>query len=169
MIDPLAEEAPVLADVWLADGTIIAVEPSAPEREHPPGRVRIVEGDGRFLVPGFVDTHAHVALGPVELDTTGDTPALALRPDTEVPRRSLLTLLAHGVTTVRDPGGPTEALVELRRELEVGTIASPRLRVAGAVIDRLRFPGLTPCLRLSRRLEPGVPARPPSGAPIPDP
>ncbi len=48
-----------------------------------------------------------------------------------------------GVTTVRDPGGDAATLVQLRDEIASGTRAGPRMRVAGSVIDRTAFAGLT--------------------------
>ncbi|MCU1235968.1 MAG: amidohydrolase [Candidatus Solibacter sp.] len=57
----------------------------------PPGSM-VHDLPGRFVVPGFIDMHAHV---------------LAL----------LRTLPLHGVTTVRDPGDATEAAVAVRQML----------------------------------------------------
>src|SRR5690349_8234588 len=51
---------------------------------------RVVDGTGRFLVPGLVDLHTHVS------KTRGS---------------SLGLLVAHGVTTVRDMGGDHEELL----------------------------------------------------------
>ncbi|MCG8461408.1 MAG: amidohydrolase family protein, partial [Holophagales bacterium] len=150
LIDPADGGPPWRADVRIDNGRIAEIrdpaEPSKAERGQ--DSARVIEADGRFLLPGFIDTHAHVALGPVGLVTVDGAPSLQMTSDPEVPRRSLISLLAHGITTVRDPGGPTEALVRLRSQLERSghegdRIDGPRLRVAGAVIDRQAFDGLT--------------------------
>jgi imidazolonepropionase-like amidohydrolase len=62
--------------------------------------------------------------------------------DPEVARRSLPLLLAHGITTALDPGGPTDVLLDLRDRIRDGDLTGPDLRVAGHVIDRTPFPGL---------------------------
>ena len=64
-----------------------------------------IEAEGKFLLPGFIDTHAHVTLGPVQMDVSSGVPAMSVTADPEVPLRTLRTLLAHGVTSIRDPGG----------------------------------------------------------------
>ncbi len=131
-------------DVLVADGTIRAVAPTGSLPDDQTKGARIVEADGRFLVPGFVESHAHLTLGPVELQLEeGRPPALSVRADPEVTRRSLLSLLAHGITTVRDPGSDTERGVALRDRIGTGEILGPRLFVAGRVIDHHEFAGLT--------------------------
>jgi imidazolonepropionase-like amidohydrolase len=95
-----------------------------------------------ILVPGFVDAHAHVALGSLEVFVEDGTPALRMIPDPEVARRSLRTLLASGVTSARDPGGPTAETVRIRDAVASGELLGPRLVVAGSVIDTSRFEGL---------------------------
>ncbi len=103
---------------------------------------RVIDAQGGFLVPGFVDTHVHVAMGPVKLDRGEMGPVLAMDPDPLVGPDSLRSLLAFGITTARDPGGPAEILVSLRERLERGDLVGPRLVVAGDVIDTTEFPGL---------------------------
>jgi imidazolonepropionase-like amidohydrolase len=95
------------------------------------------------LLPGFVDVHAHVALGPVHIDRSGPAPVAAAAPDPEGSRRSLALLLAHGITTIRDPGGPAARTTALRDSVMRGLLVGPRMFVAGEVIDRTAFAGLT--------------------------
>lgn len=115
---------------------------SADEVSLPPGAT-IIEASGGFLLPGFIDAHAHVGLGPVLLDQVDGNPTLEMVHDPEVARRSLPLLLAHGITTALDPGGPTDVLVDLRDRRGDGALVGPELRVAGHIIDRSPFPGLT--------------------------
>ncbi|MDQ3211774.1 MAG: amidohydrolase family protein [Acidobacteriota bacterium] len=74
----------------------------------------IVEGSGRFLIPGLIDMHTHVS------KTRGS---------------SLSLLIAHGVTTVRDLGGDHEELLAWRREIDAGTRIGPRLLIAGPYLE----------------------------------
>jgi imidazolonepropionase-like amidohydrolase len=101
---------------------------------------RLIDGRGKYLLPGFIDTHAHVNLGPERMDSA--THALTMTPDPAVPRFSLRSLLRFGVTTIRDPGGPTEQEVAVRDSVAKGWIAGPRIFAAGEVIDQTAAPGL---------------------------
>jgi imidazolonepropionase-like amidohydrolase len=66
---------------------------------------------GKWIVPGLIDAHAHVA--PWAL-----------------PR-----YLAWGVTTVRDVHGAKDTILALRQRANLGGISSPRIYSAGAMID----------------------------------
>ena len=101
---------PVLRDrvVLVRDGRIERVEPSGAVALSP--GIRRIEGAGRTLLPGFVDTHVHLDFYP---------PAAVLR---------------GGVTTVRDLGWPPARLEALRRDAERSPTTSPRLLVAGQIL-----------------------------------
>ncbi len=77
-----------------------------------PTGATVVPGQGRFLIPGLFDMHAH-------LQSDGRLPD-SLAPD------ELVLFLANGVTTVRLMIGTPEHLV-LRRELRAGRIQGPDL------------------------------------------
>ena len=132
--------APAIADMTVAvrDSTIILVRPS---RDYtPPATARVIDGRGKFLLPGFIDTHAHVNVGPERLDSAKNQ--LRGEYDPQVARISLASLLRFGVTTIRDPGGLTEHAVATRDSVARGLIAGPRMFVAGSVIDQTDAPGL---------------------------
>ena len=128
--------------VLVRDGRIAQIVSTSSESQ--PGAVdaRVVDAAGGFLIPGFIDTHAHVAMGPVKLERGEKGPVLVMDADPAVGPLSLRSLLAFGITTARDPGGPAEILVGLRERIESGEIHGPRLLVAGDVIDITEFPGL---------------------------
>ena len=73
---------------------------------------------GRYLIPGLIDTHVHVATEPSGEDS---------RVRTE--RRLRLALLG-GVTAVRDMAGDVRALASLQRDALLGEIASPDIYYA---------------------------------------
>lgn len=119
---------------------IVAV---GPDGEVPvPEGTEVVPGEGRFLLPGFVDTHAHLTMGPVGFAEVDGEPALGMEPADGIEERTLATLLAFGVTSVRDPGGIAERTVAAREAVARGELTGPRAVVAGEVIDRMPFPGL---------------------------
>jgi imidazolonepropionase-like amidohydrolase len=81
---------------------------------YPPG-ARLLDVSDKWIVPGFVDTHAHM-------------------PEPEDQAAVLKTLVAFGITSVRNPGAVPSA-VELRSRIERGEIVGPRLVTAGNLID----------------------------------
>ncbi|HUR96186.1 MAG TPA: amidohydrolase family protein [Gemmatimonadales bacterium] len=78
-----------------------------------PARTAEVDVTGRWIIPGLIDAHAHVE--PWAL-----------------PR-----YLAWGVTTVRDLHGNLESILRLRRQVNLGSVAGPRIYSVGAMIDGL--------------------------------
>ncbi len=78
-----------------------------------PRNARIVEGRGKFLIPGLWDMHTHVLWEPGV-------------------RESFLPLLiANGITGIRDMGGTLDVLVAVREDIEAGRLLSPRIVAAG--------------------------------------
>src|SRR6266511_3543605 len=93
---------PVLPDrtVLVRGGVIERIDPAGAVT--PPPGTRRIEGAGRSLLPGFIDTHVHLDFYP---------PAAVLR---------------GGVTSVRDLGWPAGRLEALRRGAERSPTSSPR-------------------------------------------
>jgi imidazolonepropionase-like amidohydrolase len=81
-----------------------------------PQGTRQLDVSGRWIIPGLIDAHAHVA------------PAATWAPS---------RYLAWGVTTVRDVHGSLNAVLALRKHANLGLGDSPRMYVAGAMIDGL--------------------------------
>ncbi len=104
---------------------------------------KVIDGTGKYLVPGFIDTHVHIAIGPVGVAFEDGTPTLFLTLDDEITVTSLELLLEHGITTTRDPGGLTEITVSAKNRIKSGEIKGPELFVAGSIIDTLNFKNLT--------------------------
>lgn len=80
-----------------------------------PQQTSQVDVSGRWIIPGLIDAHTHVA-------SAGSW----------APSR----YLAWGVTTVRDVHGALNAVLVLRKRANLGS-DSPRIYVAGAMIDGL--------------------------------
>ena len=128
-------------DLLVEDGRITRI--AAPGTLEATTHAEVLDVSGRFVLPGLVDSHAHVALGPIETHADTTPPSVSMTPDLDVGPRSLRTLLAHGVTLARDPGGPAERTVALRNAVAAQALLGPRLVVAGDVIDQAPFEGLT--------------------------
>jgi imidazolonepropionase-like amidohydrolase len=85
-----------------------------------PDHARVVDGSGRFLIPGLWDMHIHAFFG--DWVPGGREVTLPL-------------LLANGVTGARDMGSDLDPILEARRDVERGRLLGPRLVVAGPMLD----------------------------------
>src|SRR5262245_58956664 len=74
----------------------------------------VVDGAGKFLIPGLWDMHTHLAY-------IGDV--------------TCTTLMAYGVTSVRDPGGALDTVDWFRARIEQGSLIGPRIFRAGPLLD----------------------------------
>jgi imidazolonepropionase-like amidohydrolase len=88
----------------------------------------LIDGGGRTLMPGLIDMHWHAML-------VRPSPAGAMAADSGytnlVAGAEATDTLLRGFTTVRDLGGPAFAL---KRAIDEGLVAGPRIYPAGAVI-----------------------------------
>ena len=102
-----------------------------------PRGTTVVDGAGRFLMPGLVDMHVH-------LTAAGE-------PDGS--RRFMIPLLlANGITTVRDMGGYLESLVPLREEIKRRKRLGPAIFFAGPYLDGSP-PSFEPSLVVTDRVQ----------------
>lgn len=88
-------------------------------RKHSEGKVpfgaRVLEGRGKYLIPGLWDMHVHLF-------------------DDKLTRDAFMPLfLAHGITGIREMSGD-ETHLRLRDEIEQGKAIGPRM-VVGALVD----------------------------------
>ena len=91
------------------------------------GEITIINLDGRFLLPGLIDCHVHLATPPGE-DGLKDT--MNQDTNTALLRQPYLAhqMLKRGFTSVRDCGGAGLALKEALNE---GLFPGPRLFISG--------------------------------------
>lgn len=154
LIDGTGGQA-IPASIVLVEGGRIKSVSRQGEIEIPVGAV-VLDATGGFLVPGFIDAHAHVALGPVMMEVVDGVPSASMSADPDVPRQTLASLLAHGITTIRDPAGPAEVLVRLREQVNQGGLQGPEMKVAGEAIDQIPFPGLTEVVHTSDEIREAI-------------
>lgn len=102
----------------------------------------IIDAQNAYLVPGFIDTHVHVGIGPVGAKLEGEEPVLFTAPSASIAEHTLGTLLNYGITTARDPGGDINTTVAAKRRVQNGEIAGPHLFVAGDILDTMKFENL---------------------------
>ncbi|MEL1265132.1 amidohydrolase family protein [Pseudoxanthomonas putridarboris] len=124
----------VLADqtVLLRDGRIERIAPAA--RLRVPKDFTRIDGRGKYLLPGFVDAHAHLSnAGALRASSDANLAALPLGEGDDYDRLVLLGYLRAGVTGVANLGGSAasdEHLLALRDAIAAGRVAGPRLYVA---------------------------------------
>jgi imidazolonepropionase-like amidohydrolase len=89
-----------------------------------------IDCGGRTLMPGMIDAHWHSILAGISqmAAMTADIPYVHLVAAQEAERTVL-----RGFTTVRDVGGPSFAL---KRAIDEGRVAGPRIYPAGAMISQ---------------------------------
>jgi imidazolonepropionase-like amidohydrolase len=97
--------------------------------------------EGRTLMPGLIDAHAHLSSDLSRSPGFGPPPAL----HGELPRRRELgyfvlaktarALLAAGVTTVRDVGSYDDEAIVLREAVRLGLVEGPRILSCGRIIS----------------------------------
>ncbi len=133
--DPL-----VFKNAYLIDGlggepvagaaVVVEGERIAEVLDHPPGALpasaRVVDCQGRTLMPGLIDAHVHLTCMEADLG-----PLMRTNPVSLLVIRALKIMgqaLDQGFTTVRDCGG---ADAGMRMAVDLGHAVGPRLSVAG--------------------------------------
>jgi hypothetical protein len=85
----------------IIDGTTIqSITPTSNESTYPTGST-IIDGTGKYLTPGFIDTHIHIAMGTVGVDMSDGSPKVEMNILDEVPELTLRMLLANGVDYIK--------------------------------------------------------------------
>jgi imidazolonepropionase-like amidohydrolase len=100
--------------VVVADDRIVSVSPmSAPARSVS----QVIDGRGRYLIPGLWDMHVHFLFDERLTDVMAQL------------------FLDYGVTSVRDTGGDVKRLAALRQRLQHAEAPSPRIFYSGPLLD----------------------------------
>jgi imidazolonepropionase-like amidohydrolase len=121
-------------DVVIDHGRIVSILPAGGRRYG--SGATVLDLPGRYLIPGLLDTHAHVTVLRWVPDGSGHRRGVY---DREVSERTLRVLLAHGVTTVRNPSAPAEEGVALRDAVAAGEIPGPRILTSGEALMSARL------------------------------
>ena len=112
LIDGTGEPARAEMTVIVRGGRITAVEPATSAQ--PPEGAAVIDGRGKFLIPGLWDMHVHLA---------------------KAGAGSLPLIVANGVTSVRDMGGDAALLRGWRDDIAAGRRLGPRIKWAGPVLE----------------------------------
>jgi len=97
---------------------------------------------GRYVLPGFIDAHAHVSsTGILQVEVRDGVPLVSMKVDEKISEHNGRIALARGVTTVRNPGGSPDASALYDRKVAAGEWLGPEALHAGAVIQPPPFSG----------------------------
>jgi cytosine/adenosine deaminase-related metal-dependent hydrolase len=127
---------PAFEPVWgqevaIQDGRITAVR----RQSHGvPVGTQVIDGQAGYLVPGFIDMHAHILI-----PRCSRSPGVTERFDVALSERMLGVLLESGITTLRSPANPTEQGLALRDRANDGTVRAPFIRAAAELINDPRL------------------------------
>lgn len=90
----------------------------------------VIDGGGRTLMPGLIDSHTHVmfATVPQMVLLTADIGFINI-----VASRAATDMLMRGVTSIRDMGGP---IFGLKRAIDAGIVPGPRIWPSGGFISQ---------------------------------
>lgn len=102
----------------------------------------VVALEGRYLMPGLIDMHAHLSIGPLEVRQDGDEIVMEALPDDAIADHNAARLVGFGITTIRNPAGDLAAAMRYRARRAEGAVTGPESFDAGTVLNDIDLPGL---------------------------
>ncbi len=112
LIDGVSDRPMENASVSVAGGLIVAV--GSDQDVFAPAGTRVVDGTGKFLIPGLWDTHAHLSYWGAD---------------------ALEMLVNAGVTSIRELGGDPDEIEGWKREIESGARVGPAMVWCGPFLE----------------------------------
>ncbi len=82
-----------------------------------PAKARIINGKGKYLIPGLWDSHVHLSSAEY----------------------SLPLFVANGVTSVREMGGDLRHVKDLRERVNKGQLLGPKIKISGTILESERW------------------------------
>jgi len=95
-----------------------------------PRAARVIDGSGKFLIPGIIDSHMHL---PGGRQGPGNSEMIM---DTATGLRVLHGFLYAGVTAVYDSGNHANFIYKMRDDERAGRIISPRIYATGSLVAK---------------------------------
>lgn len=112
--------------VVITDNRITAIGPSSQVR--PPAGARTIDISGKTVIPGLIDTHAHLHYNALDI----------------IPEKQWADWcnLAYGVTTTHDPSASNYAVFTQAEMIEAGVMTGPRTFSTGYILYGAESPGM---------------------------
>jgi imidazolonepropionase-like amidohydrolase len=126
-----------VADVVSIDGKIGSIGPDAGA----PSGAQVIDGNGKFVIPGLIDCHVHVVASSADFRSLTWTPASYVYAQTA---RIMGQMLRRGFTTVRDLSGADFGLAMAQQD---GLLDGPKIHFCGHALSQtgghgdMRLPG----------------------------
>jgi imidazolonepropionase-like amidohydrolase len=125
------DEKTTLANVLITNNIITKISTS-PIPTNRSGNTKIIDGKGKFLIPGLIDNHVHLAINTMsQMELLN--PDLTSEKLDELTRAEGNKMLLRGFTTIRDLGGP---VFTVKRDFDKGTFPGPRIFPSGAMVSQ---------------------------------
>ncbi|CAN5870457.1 amidohydrolase family protein [soil metagenome] len=124
--------------VLVADGRITAV--GTVGQLAVPAGATVVRTTGMTIMPGLFESHAHLMLAGHGNYAHWDSAYPARLANDVIPVTARQSLM-HGVTSVRDLGGPLEPLIAAKRAIERGERVGPTIYTSGPFLQHAPYPG----------------------------
>lgn len=154
LLDPATETRLANAYMIVADGRILATGRGNGPSSIPADRRQ--DMNGAYALPGLIDTHAHITLGRLDIAMANGSPTIRATSEDEITAHNARMLVAFGVTTIRNPGGSTEANAVYNERVRSGAMLGPEQRAAGEILDPTPFEGLTVAVTDTASIEAAV-------------
>lgn len=123
------DEATINGSVLIKDNKIETISPS-PITVDQSQDITIIDGKGKFLMPGLIDAHWHSYMS---CNTMIDILSADISYTHHVAGREAEATLMRGFTTIRDAGGP---VFGLKRAIDSKVLKGPRIYPSGAMISQ---------------------------------
>jgi imidazolonepropionase-like amidohydrolase len=125
------DEKIIMGNVLITDNIITKISTGS-IMTNKSGNTKIIDGKGKFLMPGLIDVHMHLIM-------SGSTEAELLAPGTSIENIEAKAtyeakeLLLRGYTSIRDVGGP---VFNIKGAIDNGKIEGPRIYPSGGMISQ---------------------------------
>jgi imidazolonepropionase-like amidohydrolase len=149
----IADPLPADRRLWLANGRLLDGTGAPPQGracvlvgagrivrvadagESPPEGASVVDLEGRTVLPGLVDAHAHVGGAFAQPEPLQGAEPLLPGTAGHLVAAELQEALRMGITTVRDVGSIGDTVVEARQAMRYGAFRGPRVLTCGRIIS----------------------------------
>jgi len=124
------KDAKTISGNVLIENNLITKISTTPILTNKSAETKIIDGKGKFLMPGLIDIHMHEVLSGSTLSQmeNGEVGAVFIRAGVEAGN-----ILQRGFTSIRDLGGP---IFGVKKTIDEGTISGPRIWPSGPMISQ---------------------------------
>jgi imidazolonepropionase-like amidohydrolase len=123
------DEKTITGNVLIVNNLISKIS-TAPIPTNKSGETTIIDGKGKFLMPGLIDAHTHIMMESLNIMELMNSDIQFITINAV---KSAEKDLLQGFTTFRDLSGPSFGL---QKAIDMGLIAGPRIYPSGAMISQ---------------------------------